>query len=133
MTLPWVQLLPLLLVPLLVGAGLLVRSFAALVAVDGGFSPDNLLTTEIRLPPSEYEPARRVQFFTTLVEQIEALPGVTGVAAINQLPVRDPGNNIYVYDARNPPEDPSASRTALIHPRTGGGRQGAERRPPDGR
>jgi putative ABC transport system permease protein len=97
---------------LLVGAGLLVRSFATLVAVDGGFNPENLLTAEIRLPPSEYEPAQRAQFFTGLVEAVEALPGVTGVAVINQLPVRDPGNNIYVSDARNPPANLSMPLTA---------------------
>ncbi len=97
---------------LLVGAGLLVRSFASLASVDGGFNPDNLLTAEVRLPPSEYPPERREQFFSMLAEQIEALPGVTGVGAISQLPVRNPGNNIYVYDARTPPVDPSSSLTA---------------------
>jgi len=104
---------------LLVGAGLLVRSFASLSAVDGGFNPDSLLTAEIRLPPSEYEPAQRVPFFTGLVEEVAALPGVTGVALISQLPVRDPGNNIYVYDARNPPADndmPDTAYTRIVLP-----------------
>ena len=97
---------------LLVGAGLLVRSFASLTSVDGGFRTDNLLTAEIRLPPEKYEAEQRTQFFNALVEQLEAIPGVAGVGAVNQLPVRNPGNNIYVYDARNPPEDPSSSSTA---------------------
>ena len=94
------------------GAGLLVRSLTTLLAVDGGFNPNRLLAAEIRLPPSEYEPEQRVQFFTGLVETLEALPGVTGVATINQLPVRDPGNNIYIYDARNPPPDLNMALTA---------------------
>jgi putative ABC transport system permease protein len=97
---------------LLVGAGLLIRSFASLLGVDDGFNPDRLLTAEIRLNPGEYEPERGEQFFSGLVETLEALPGVTGVAVISQLPVRDPGNNIYVYDARTPPADLDVSLTA---------------------
>ncbi len=98
---------------LLVGAGLLTRSLMALLAVDSGFDPDHLLTAELRLPASEYEPAQRVQFFTELAQRAGALPGVTGVAVINQLPVRDPGNNIYVHDERKPPPSLERSPTAF--------------------
>lgn len=92
---------------LLVGAGLLIRSFASLRSVDPGFTAENLLTAEFALPESEYaEPEERIQFFTTLLENVTAIPGVEGVGLVNQLPVRDPKNNTYVYAADNPPLDP---------------------------
>ncbi|NIM50755.1 MAG: FtsX-like permease family protein, partial [Gemmatimonadales bacterium] len=91
---------------LLIGSGLLIRSFARLRSVDPGFNTANLLTAEIRLPGTDYDEApRRIQFYSSLLENIRAIPGVVSVAAINQLPIRDPGNNIYVYAADNPPTD----------------------------
>ena len=97
---------------LLIGSGLLIRSFASLTGADPGFDPRNLLSAEIRLPASEYPPEQRVPLYTRLLENVRALPGVSGAALINQLPIRDPGNNIYVYDARQPPVSPSESLMA---------------------
>lgn len=104
---------------LLVGAGLLIRSFAALVSVDLGFDTTNLLTVEVRLPPGEYPPERRELFFNELAASVRALPGVTGVAVVNQLPVRDPGNNIYIHDVRTEPDTsgfPSTAYTRVVLP-----------------
>ena len=73
-----------------------------------GFDTQNLLTTEIRLASDKYpEEAQRIEFFSTLTEELRAIPGVTDVAVINQLPIRDPGNNIAVYAADRPPPDPN--------------------------
>lgn len=100
---------------LLVGAGLLVRSLAGVMAVDIGFDASDLLTAEIRLPSTDYADAeRRIQFYTNLVESVNAIPGVEGAALINQLPIRNPGNNIYVHDEEYPPLDPSEIRSAFI-------------------
>ena len=100
---------------LLIGAGLLIRSLASLTGVDPGFNTRNLLTAEIRLPASEYSEAeRRIQFYRALEESVGAIPGVEGVALVNQLPIRNPGNNIYVHDADNPPIDPADVRSAYI-------------------
>ena len=99
---------------LLVGAGLLIHSFARLTAVDPGFEPEDLLTAELQLPEQEYPAERRVQFFEQLVERIDGLPGVSDVGMISQLPIRDPGNNIYVHDARQPPDTPADADTAYI-------------------
>jgi predicted permease len=91
---------------LLIGSGLLIRSFASLRSVNPGFETDQLLTAEIRLTQDKYaEAEQRVQFYTKLSEDLSAIPGVTDVALINQLPVRNPGNNIYVYAADRPPLD----------------------------
>jgi len=100
---------------LLIGSGLMIRSLANLMSVDAGFDSRNLLTAEIRLPQSEYpDSEQRIQFYTTLVENVAAIPGVDEVAVINQLPIRNPGNNIYVHDADNPPLDPNEIRSAYI-------------------
>ncbi len=93
---------------LLIGSGLLLRSFATLRAVNPGFETQNLLTTEIGLASDKYpDESRRIEFFSTLTEELQAIPGVTDVAVINQLPIRDPGNNITVYAADRPPPDPN--------------------------
>jgi predicted permease len=100
---------------LLVGSGLMIRSLANLMSVDTGFDSRNLLTAEISLPQNEYpDPEQRIHFFTTLLENVGAIPGVDEVAVINQLPIRNPGNNIYVHDADNPPLDPDDIRSAFI-------------------
>lgn len=99
---------------LLVVSGLLIRSLARLTSVDPGFHTEHLLTAEIHLPDTEYgEAGRRVDFFASLQERTRALPGVTGVGLINQLPIRDPGNNIYVHAADRPPQDPGDQRIAF--------------------
>lgn len=93
---------------LLIGAGLLIRSFASLAGVDPGFRSSNLLTAEIRLPATEYpEPERRIQFFTGLQERVQAIPGTEGVALADRLPIRDPGNWLTRYAADAPPLDPA--------------------------
>jgi putative ABC transport system permease protein len=98
---------------LLIGAGLLIRSFARVTGVDPGFDSANLLTAELRLTGGEYsELDRRIQFFSDLRERLQAIPGVEGVAIGDRLPVRDPGNWLITYAADNPPLDPADMRGA---------------------
>jgi putative ABC transport system permease protein len=73
---------------LLVGAGLTIKSFARLTAVDAGFRPDNVLTLEIGLPPTRYADGHRVlATFDQLFQRIRALPGVQHVGATSQIPL----------------------------------------------
>jgi putative ABC transport system permease protein len=73
---------------LLVGGGLMVRSFARLRAVDPGFTPDHLLTMTIPLAGSAQSTApKRVAFFNELLPRIESVPGVQSASAINHLPL----------------------------------------------
>ncbi len=73
---------------LLVGGGLMVRSFARLRAVDAGFDPHNLLTMTISLAGSVQSTApQRVTFFNELLQRVESLPGVQSASAINHLPL----------------------------------------------
>ena len=74
-------------VVLVVGAGLLLRSFWNLMHVDAGFTRDNLTTFQLALPQSQYpEPARRVSFYRELIDKIRAVPGVRSAAAMTGLP-----------------------------------------------
>ncbi len=73
---------------LLVGAGLLTRSFANLQSVTLGFDPHNLLLMDITLPETQYSsPSRRTGFFENVVEQLTPLAGVRSVAVSTALPL----------------------------------------------
>ena len=74
---------------LLVGAGLLVRSFARLNSLDPGFRPGQVVTVAIELERAQYaEPAGRLAFFERLLERVHALPGVQWAAAGDSLPLK---------------------------------------------
>lgn len=74
---------------LLVGAGLLLRSFVAVLNVDLGFQSERILAANIPLPKSRYATAdQRLRFFEQLEERIRAQPGVLSVAFCNQMPMR---------------------------------------------
>ena len=74
-------------VVLTVGAGLLLRSFLTVLAVDPGFRPDNLLTLQIMLPPKYQTPDQRRAFYANLFARLQALPGVTSVGGTTRLPL----------------------------------------------
>jgi putative ABC transport system permease protein len=71
---------------LLVGAGLLFRSFARLMEVNVGFDPDHLLTFNLGLPSST-DPVRQLAFYQQVVQRLQALPGVEAVGAVSRLPL----------------------------------------------
>ncbi len=74
-------------VVLVVGAGLLLRSFQKLMEVDPGFNRTHLTTFGLVLPNAQYRDAQlRVDFFARLNTKLAALPGVNGVAAMTGLP-----------------------------------------------
>ena len=82
---------------LLVGAGLLVRSFSRLQSVDPGFNARSVLTMRISLPTRRYDTDRkRIDFFRQAVEQIKALPGVEAAGATNYLPFAGPHSGTLV-------------------------------------
>jgi putative ABC transport system permease protein len=73
-------------VVLLLGAGLLMRSFLNIQRVDNGFDPRGVLTMRLTLPRDKYPGAAAGAFFEQLSERIAALPGVRAVAAASQFP-----------------------------------------------
>ena len=90
---------------LLFAACLLLRSLDALRGTDLGFNPRHLLTAEIPLPRRSYSEANQ-RFFAALLDNVRGLPGVVAAGAIDQLPLRDPYNNVDIYAAATPPPNP---------------------------
>ncbi|HEX5830364.1 MAG TPA: FtsX-like permease family protein, partial [Gemmatimonadaceae bacterium] len=91
---------------LLVGAGLLVRSFDRLQRVSPGFDPRGVLTMRVILPPARYGDAhveRARQFTAQLLEQARALPGVRTASVSSTLPMAGaPYNTFFVYGRQLP-------------------------------
>jgi len=71
---------------LLIGAGLLVKSFARLMDVNAGFDPDHLLTFNLGLPPST-DSVHQLAFYQQVMQRLQALPGVQAVGAVSRLPL----------------------------------------------
>ncbi len=86
---------------LLIGAGLMVRSFSALQRVRPGFDPAGLVTFRIALPAARYPRAEmRTAFLREMETKIRALPGVVDVGLVSQLPLTGSGPlSPYAYDA----------------------------------
>jgi putative ABC transport system permease protein len=73
---------------LLVGAGLLIKSFLQLQRVDPGFDPDNLLVMQVSLAGARYREAAPIDaFYQQVYSQVSALPGVESVGACSTLPM----------------------------------------------
>jgi putative ABC transport system permease protein len=73
---------------LLVGAGLLTRSFLSLLKTDPGFNPDHVITMNLVLPGAKYkDDASRAAFYNDLVQRVKAQPGVQSAAFVNYLPL----------------------------------------------
>ncbi len=73
---------------LLIGAGLLMRSFLHLEAIDAGFNPHNVLSMTVSVAGNpQYVGARREALYREIVDQVKALPGVQSASMINHLPL----------------------------------------------
>jgi putative ABC transport system permease protein len=91
---------------LLVAAGLLVRSFSKLTAIDLGFDRDNVLTARISLPRSKYkDPAQSLAFQQELLQKVKALPGVQSAGTINHTPLKGFGMIVFTGIEGHPPPD----------------------------
>ncbi len=99
---------------LLVGAGLLIKSFSALQQVAVGFNRDHLLTMQIALPPALYPNDNDViGFYKEATQRLSSLPGVSSASAITQAPLAGGGPQfIFSVEGRplpTPSEAPMAS------------------------
>jgi predicted permease len=89
---------------LLVGAGVLARSFAALQRIDLGIDPGGVLTYQVHLPEVRYpDAATRTAFYTGLAERVRSLPGVRATGAVQWLPVQGRGYRWGLF-RESPPE-----------------------------
>ena len=92
---------------LLVCSGLLLRNLHALRGTQLGFSPQNLLTTELYLSPGRYGGSTLLSsFYTPLLDRVRAIPGVTGAGVINLVPVLESGSNSEIAIVGKPPAPP---------------------------
>lgn len=92
---------------LLVGAGLLFKSFERLSQVSPGFSTDHILIANIVRSPTAYTDRNvRLGFFDRLFEQVSALPGVRSVGAVSFLPVTGAGPAYHFNIQGRPPRSP---------------------------
>ena len=103
---------------LLVGAGLMIRSFGLLVNVHPGFDPENVLTGQISLTRAAYENhEERVRYVNQTLERLKALPGVESAAFVAPMPFS--GGNVgsdFRIEGRPKPEpgqEPSASNRSV--------------------
>jgi putative ABC transport system permease protein len=94
---------------LLVGAGLLTRSFALLIAVEPGFDARNLLTMHISLHGQAYGREKTATYFRELLERLRALPGVVSAAAVTTLPMSTAGTDFERPYWREGEPEPSAA------------------------
>ncbi len=104
----------------LVGAGLLVRSFVRLHAVDPGFQPENLLTMRLFLTDAKYatnEP--RLSFLKELTARLEALTGVQGVGISDDLPLEgtDSSMDLFVEGREPAPGERLMTGVHVVNPR----------------
>jgi predicted permease len=90
-------------VVLLIGGGLLLRSFGRLMSVDPGFRPDHTLTVQTRLPLVGYQGANDVRaFYTRVMERFDQLPGVTAAGATTQLPLNVSERRAFTIENERP-------------------------------
>ncbi|HUE21627.1 MAG TPA: ABC transporter permease [Bryobacteraceae bacterium] len=90
---------------LLIGAGLMIRSFSALQSVDPGFNPHNVLSLVVSVAGTkEAEPYRRALFYRELLRKVGRLPGVISAGGINHLPLAgDLWSRDFVIEGRPKP------------------------------
>jgi putative ABC transport system permease protein len=73
---------------LVIGAGLMIRSLAALGRINLGFDPDHVLTLRVAVPQARYDtPEKVVGFYRLLLERVRALPGVEHAGVVRALPL----------------------------------------------
>jgi putative ABC transport system permease protein len=73
---------------LLIGAGLLFRSFLGLLKTNPGFNPDGVLTMNLNLPAAKYkDDKQRAAFYSDLIQRVQSLPGIQSAAIVNYIPL----------------------------------------------
>ncbi len=99
---------------LLIGAGLLLRSFIRLLEIDPGFNPRHTLAFDLTFPRAKYPRQEdRLRFTHDLIERVRALPGVVSAAATSSLPLSgaERGEGLVRPDRPNPAEPYSVGVT----------------------
>ena len=103
---------------LLVGAGLMLRSFQNVLGNEAGFKVEGVLTTVIALPESRYPGDRKLGAFEEIEQRFRTIPGVRSVGAIHVLPLsgRDSRRGIVVEGYEPAPNSPTRAHPRAITP-----------------
>jgi predicted permease len=106
---------------LLMGAGLLLRSFARLLHVNPGFQPAHVLSLRVQLSPNAYPDGQKLeQFYDRLEARLRSLPGVNAVAATDAPPLATERNNLMRFTVPESPltrpDMPAVAHRHLITP-----------------
>jgi putative ABC transport system permease protein len=105
---------------LLVGAGLMTRSFSKLLQVDPGFESSNVVGAQVLLPTTKYRDRQNlVRFYEDVVSRLRRVPGVTAASAVSVLPMSDVGQAMalpFNVEGQQPPrgEDPLADVRVVV-------------------
>ena len=98
---------------LLIGAGLLIRSFARLTGTDAGFNPQNVAAMNLSLSSSRYDfGEKQTRFFQQALDHIRAIPGVVSVGAVSDLPLGG-GEEIDQFSVEGAPAPKTLNDTPL--------------------
>ena len=98
---------------LLIGAGLLIRSFVRILDTEPGFKPQNLLTMQLSLSPKKGEGGKVLNFFSDLRGRVAALPGVESAAFSNGIPLGQTADTSFGIVGRPKPEPGNQPQTML--------------------
>ena len=100
-------------VVLLIGAGLLLKSFQRLESVDLGFNAENTLTMVATLPRTQYDsPEKALRFYDDAIERLRNSPGIKSVGLTNNLPFVDGGSvDGFIVEGHEPPEGSPVTQT----------------------
>jgi len=106
---------------LLVGAGLMTRSFSKLLQVSPGFDSNNLVAARVLLPATKYQRATQVRFYEDVIERMRRAPGISSASAVSAMPLHDVGAAgalPFNVEGQQPPptEDPMAD-VRIVAPR----------------
>jgi len=102
-------------VVLLIGAGLLLKSYARLHSVDLGCATNNVLTLHLGLPEAKYSQAvQRLNFYDALLERVRSLPGVQGAGLVRIVPGEGYGGDSGFGIAEHPPLPQGKSEYSIV-------------------
>jgi putative ABC transport system permease protein len=107
---------------LLVGAGLTLRSFSRLMAIDPGFNPERVVTARLNLPDAKYpDRAAWTAFHREILQRLVALPGVDSVGLNSAIPLEGGGSEAPVIAEGDPIPSPDRPATATLFQTTSPG------------
>ena len=99
---------------LLVGAGLLLRSFVRLSGIDPGYDYRNAMSVEVSIRPAVFPtPEARVQYYRRALDELRSIPGVTAVGGATHLPLSDATSLSFSIVGR-PPSPPGQGPNGMI-------------------